>query len=405
MSTFWYRILHAFLVRLYFDKVTVVGAGHVPAGGPLLLLGLHRNGAVDAFVHHTIVRRIEFMISAQLRRSLLGRLFFDGFEVVREKDLDRTTEAKALNSRGLSQCVEHLKKGGCLCVFPEGTSSLGPRHLPFKSGAAHLALEFLEGTGGSLPIVPVGIHYEAPGEFRSRVELVFGPPISTDMPVASSRAVKLRELKRRFESSLEQVGVNVVSDEYQSVIQRLAYIATLGTKRSYFKSLKQLEHAIPAQLEDGWKQLSAEFGRPGLLFHQGVPLCPIFPMFVMFIVLALIGPITLAGWLLNAPPLLAGAWAGRRFADGPNVVSLWRILVGAPVFVVWVAALACLLILWGHPAWLACYALITFAALKLTRLTRKVIIEINNGLRHRDVRDRALRFHQQLLNTLPDETI
>ncbi|WP_395739845.1 1-acyl-sn-glycerol-3-phosphate acyltransferase [Prosthecobacter sp.] len=405
MSTFWHPIFHTFLAHLYFDKVTVVGAGHVPASGPLLLLGLHRNGAVDGFVYHSIVRRIEFMISVQLRKSLVGRVFFNGLEVARERDLSDAAESKAVNTRGLAQCVEHLRKNGCLCVFPEGTSSLGPRHLPFKSGAAHLALEILESSDGSLPIVPVGIHYEAPGEFRSRVEVVFGPPVSTEMPAEWSRAVKLRELKRRFESALEQVGVNVVSDEYQSTIQPLAYIATLGTRRSYFKSLKQLEHAIPTPLETGWRQLSADFVRPGLLFHQGVPLCPIFPLFVMFIVLVLIGPITLAGWLLNAPPLLAGAWAGQRFADGPNVVSLWRLLVGAPVFVAWVALLTVVLILSGHPAWLACYALITLATLKLTRLTRKVIIEINNGLRHRDLRGRALHFHQQLLSTLPDETI
>lgn len=405
MSTFWYRILHTILVHLYFDKVTVTGADHVPTGGPLLLLGLHRNGAADGFVYHTIVPRTEFMISVQLRRGLLRRLFFSGIEVARDKDLNRTPEAKALNARGMTQCVEHLKDGGALCVFPEGTSSLGPRHLPFKSGASHLALDFLESSGKPLWIVPVGIHYEAPGEFRSRVELVFGPPVSTAMPPGSSRIEKLRELRRRFESALEEVGVNVVSDEYQSVIQRLAYIATLGTKRSYFKSLKQLERTIPVPLEEGWKQLAAEFGRPGLLFHQGVPLCPIFPLWVMFVVLALIGPATLAGWLLNAPPLLAGAWAGRRLADGPNVISLWRILVGAPVFIVWVALLACTFALCGHPAWLAWYAIITYAALKLTRLTRKVIIEINNGLRHRDLRDRALHFHQQLLSTLPDEKI
>src|ERR1041385_6496227 len=36
------------------------------------------------------------------------------------------------------------RSGGELFVFPEGTSSLGPRHLPFKAGGAQLALDCLE---------------------------------------------------------------------------------------------------------------------------------------------------------------------------------------------------------------------------------------------------------------------
>ena len=405
MSGQWHRALHRFVVRLFFDRVSVLGAENLPTDGGVLLLGLHRNGAVDGFVYHMLAPQAVFMISVQLRRSLLGRIFFGGIEVARDKDRGKSPGAAALNARGMEQCVELLGHGGTLCVFPEGTSSLGPRHLPFKSGAAHVAFDCLAGPGKPPTVAPMGIYYEAPAEFRSRIEVVIGKPVSTEMPEGWSRVEKLRELKRRFEIALEEVGVNVVSDEYQDTIQRLSYIATLGTKRSYFRTLKQLEKSIPAPLEESWKRLAAEFHRPGLLFHQGVPLCPIFPLVLMFAVLAVIGPITLAGWLLNAPPLLAGAWAGRKFADGPNVITLWRMLVGVPVFVVWAASISLTLALLGHAAWIAVYAAVTFAALKLTRLTRKVVIEINNGLRHRDLRERALNFHQQLLSTLPDETL
>ena len=407
MSGLWHRTLHRFVVRLFFDRVTVLGAENLPAGGPALLLGLHRSGAVDGFVYHVPAPQAVFMISVQLLRSMLGRIFFSGIGVARDKDRDggKSPDARAVNARGMEQCLELLRRGGTLCVLPEGTSSLGPRHLPFKSGAAHVAFDYLAAPGRPLAIVPMGIHYEAPTEFRSRVEVVIGKPISTEMPDGWSRVDKLRELKRRFEIALEEVGVNVGSDEYQDTIQRLACIATLGTKRSYFRTLKQLEKEIPAPLEESWNALAAEFQPPGLLFHQGVPLCPIFPLVFMFAVLALIGPITLAGWLLNAPPLLAGAWAGRKFADGPNVITLWRMLVGVPVFVVWAAIISITFALLGHPAWIAVYAVITIAALKLTRLTRKVFIEINNGLRHRDLRERALGFHKQLLSTLPDETL
>lgn len=44
-----------------------------------------------------------------------------------------------------------------------------------------------------------------------------------------------------------------------------------------------------------------------------------------------------AGALANVPPLLAGWWAGRRFADDTNVITLWRVLVGVFVWWLWMA--------------------------------------------------------------------
>src|SRR5574341_1221764 len=60
----------------------------------------------------------------------------------------------------------------------------GPRHLPFKSGAAQLLLEYLDAPAPPLSVVPVGIHYEWPWAFRSRVEVVVGEPIPMELPAA-----------------------------------------------------------------------------------------------------------------------------------------------------------------------------------------------------------------------------
>ena len=101
--------------------------------------------------------------------------------------------------------------------------------------------------GPPLQVIPVGIHYECPWAFRSKVEVVLGKPISIELAPGSSRLGRLKELKRRIECGLEEVGVNVESAEHQDKIQRLAYAATLATKRSYFESLKALEGGVPME--------------------------------------------------------------------------------------------------------------------------------------------------------------
>src|SRR5438270_10483924 len=140
LAAFWYGSLHRLCCRLYFSQISVLNAERLPAKGPVLYVGLHRNGAVDGFIYHSLLPRAVFMISTQLRKNFFSRIFFDGIAVTRTKD----EGGRTLNSDALEHCLRLLRTGGELFVFPEGTSSLGPRHLPFKSGAVKLLLDYLE---------------------------------------------------------------------------------------------------------------------------------------------------------------------------------------------------------------------------------------------------------------------
>ena len=101
-----------------------------------------RHVALRRLPHRQVLHQPVFMISTQLRKNLFARMFFHGIAVTRTKDEgDRN-----LNEAALHECLEHLRAGGELVVFPEGTSSLGPRHLPFKSGAIWLLLDYLKST-------------------------------------------------------------------------------------------------------------------------------------------------------------------------------------------------------------------------------------------------------------------
>ena len=73
MTDLWYRGLHRFCTWVYFARVTVIYPERLPAAGPVLYLGLHRNGAMDGFVYHSLLPRARFLISTQLRRNPLVR--------------------------------------------------------------------------------------------------------------------------------------------------------------------------------------------------------------------------------------------------------------------------------------------------------------------------------------------
>ena len=162
-----------------------------------------------------------------MRRSFFARLFFSGIAVARKND----DEDRGQNAAALDQCRRLLADCGALVIFPEGTSSLGPAHLPFKSGAASIAVDALA-QGVPLSVVPLGIHYERAWAFRSKVEVVVGEPLDTSFAHGLSDLGRLKEMKRRMNAALELVGVNFPSVETQENAERLAYAATLGTRHA-----------------------------------------------------------------------------------------------------------------------------------------------------------------------------
>ncbi len=399
MTALWYYVWHWLCARSYFDRITVLHSERLPAGGPVLYVCLHRNGAVDGFIYRRVLPRGVFLISTQLLRSFFARLFFCGIAVARGKDDGDHSQ----NDAALRRCVQLLANGGELVVFPEGTSALGPRHLPFKSGAARIALEALA-RGVPLRIVPLGIHYERAWAFRSRVEVVVGEPISRELPADLSELGRLKEMRRRMTTALESVGANFPSAAAQANAERFAYAATLGTSRNYFDALKPLEVGVPEPLRARWQELESKLVANRMPLHQGVPLFPVGPWLRYALLLLALGPVVLAGAALNLPPLVAGWLAARKFADDRNVIALWRIMVGLPLFLIWFSVIAILLAFGAGWIWSLGYVLLSLAALKSLYRTKKLAVAVWNGLAHPSLARPAHEFHRSLLRHFSPET-
>src|SRR5204862_4654183 len=72
------RLWQRACARLWLARIRVLGREHVPASGPILYLGLHRNGAVDGFVCGSALPDPTFMVAARWTRNPFMRLFVDG---------------------------------------------------------------------------------------------------------------------------------------------------------------------------------------------------------------------------------------------------------------------------------------------------------------------------------------
>ena len=126
------------------NRVEVHGAEHVPTSGPFILAPVHRSNLDTPYAAATTRRRLRFMGKDSLWKFrpfgwLLSSL--GGFPVTRG----------SADREALKRCLDVLRGGEPVVLFPEGERKSGPLVQPLFDGAAYLASKT------NVPIVPVGI--------------------------------------------------------------------------------------------------------------------------------------------------------------------------------------------------------------------------------------------------------
>jgi 1-acyl-sn-glycerol-3-phosphate acyltransferase len=319
---------------LYFHKISRVGTGDIPEG-PVLFLGTHRNGILDALVYSNVLGRMTFVLAKRLHGNVLGRLFFGGIGVVRDKDArpDGATN-KSGNRQALKECRRYLVHGRRLFMFPEGSSSLGPRLQDIKPGAAKIVLSALSARP-DLSVVPVSVRYDRPWGFRSRAEVTLGDAIDL-------KDILAHPMTERFDLVHARIckGLHAITDEFQSAEQQEAFEVANNTRHLIGPGTAYDAPADeePADLEARWETLKEIASVNGARRYRRVPLYEEGGADAHVLKLVGLGPFVAFMALVNAPVLLGARLAGKKLARGTNVISLFRMLVGLPLMAIWGAA-------------------------------------------------------------------
>ena len=186
------RALARFLLYLFYRRIEVVGAEHVPAAGPLIVAANHHNSIVDAMLLLAVIpRSLRTLANAPLFRHPLVGPFL---RLVGALPVHRRQEAgddPGRNEALFAATTAALRAGGAILVFPEGRTQPEPALQVLRTGTARMLLAAEDGAPGGLRVtlLPVGLVFHRPGVFRAGRALVrIGPPVATREP-ASNPAV------------------------------------------------------------------------------------------------------------------------------------------------------------------------------------------------------------------------
>lgn len=299
--------------------------------GPLILISNHPNTLIDPlFVATSFYRRLSFLANASLfKNQLLGPLlhFFYCIRVERKQD----NNGRAVNNdKAFEQANRHLKEGGAIYIAPEGTSIIGKKVLPFKTGTARIAKSafMTMDEGQDLHILPVGLTYRNPSFFGTEVAVMVGPPISIEKNwslISSEGFEGIRKFTQLLEEAVKKLVIHCDSEEEEVLLDRLMEIGAnskqLSVRRWYetgkklSAEIKRLKEESPAQLEDLNKKVQVYFKQCQDLGisdygvanrHQG-------GLIVLSVILALGFPFFWIGLITHLVPVGLLVWISRNY--------------------------------------------------------------------------------------------
>jgi 1-acyl-sn-glycerol-3-phosphate acyltransferase len=155
-------------------RLKITGQEHIPRKGGFCLVSNHGSIFDIVLILAVVDRPVGFIAKKEL-----GYIPFLNFWIpcIGGLYIDRFNIRKALKT--INRGIAHIKSGGGMIIFPEGTRSKGRGLLPFRPGSLKLS------TKSGAPIVPMAITgsydvFEKTGVMRpADVTVTIAAPIST----------------------------------------------------------------------------------------------------------------------------------------------------------------------------------------------------------------------------------
>ena len=187
---FWFGKSVLALGMWLWHRVEFDGLENIPKEGGYIACANHRTNMDPVYLAWKLPQQLYFMAKAELFRIpvlgyLVGKL--GAFPVERGKG-DKTA---------LEYAEETVSNGRILGMFPEGSRSKDGKLQRGKSGVAVIAAH----TGAN--VLPVGIEFEEPLRFRSKVTIHYGKMIpSTELKIENNSPADIKAATKRIMSEI-----------------------------------------------------------------------------------------------------------------------------------------------------------------------------------------------------------
>lgn len=355
-----YRLLRPYVNRVarIFFRTTSYNFENVPKDDILIYAPNHQNALMDALaLLATVNTQVVFLARADIfKKKLFDKIltFLKILPIYRIRD---GKESLGNNNAIFQKTIDVLKNKNGLGILPEGTH-LGLRKLKtLKKGISRIAFEAEEANDFKLniKIIPVGLDWSNYINFRSKLFVYFGEPISVsdyyeEYKKNPPRGMNL--LRERLSKEMKKYMIHIDNEEHYDMIDSIRYIYLpnmikkmgfknekqpnqLFAQQNIIKKLNDLVQENPEQAQElNEKTLKYSELLKKLKFRHWVIQKANFTTISLIgqaILAILFLPLYIWGGILNYLPYKVPVWVTKNIKD-PQFLSSVRSVVGMLLF-------------------------------------------------------------------------
>ncbi len=355
------KLIAKIAVKIFFKKIQFTSLSNIPKNSPLIVVSNHPNTFMDAILIATLIdREFYFLTNASVFTNSWVKWFLKKLHTIPVYRKQDVKEGTPDNTKTFEACVQHLKNNGALIIFPEGISE-GKRQLQkFKTGTARIALQAEESTNFQLNLIilPVGINYSEPENFRSDVLIIAGKPIYVKDFQESYEYNHQDGVNRLTDSiylSVQQLVVDTQSDFEDELIQNIQTLFInqfdLNHNSIYgiFTIEKEIQSAIhyfseqkPYEFYDLTNEIKSYFYALKKYQFDDKTLANTQKLktiyrnsLLQFLVLVILSPIFALGWFTNWVPYTLPKLVATKITPYKEYHAGIKLITGLIVFPIW----------------------------------------------------------------------
>ncbi|MEK7253692.1 MAG: 1-acyl-sn-glycerol-3-phosphate acyltransferase, partial [Bacteroidota bacterium] len=363
------RILYHFfklLVRvgtwIYYSKITVQHGERSKISGACIVISNHPSTVLDPLNAAVRMQRIVFFLanSGLFKNPVAGWLLNKLYCIPVERQKDVPGRAPE-NSESLERATSFLTGGGCLYIAPEGNSYVERRLRKMKTGTARIAFaaESRNDFKLGLTILPIGLNYSSPTEFRSHLLTIFGEPVQVadfQKDWETDPVEGVRKFTAYLGERLSDLLIDTLDDAEDALLNRLEVLLQNENRlpnMAHFQRTKAVQahlQALRASDEEAFgdfeKQVAGYFEKLEALKISDLALILVFRNLQDFgklsLRLAALFPAFLLGYASNFLPCFFSKKINDWLNDDLSYVPTFKFLAGIVFFPIF----------WGLQIWL-----------------------------------------------------
>ncbi|MEZ4953390.1 MAG: 1-acyl-sn-glycerol-3-phosphate acyltransferase [Saprospiraceae bacterium] len=335
------------LVRwFYYAKRSLVNGGLRDYKGPCIVVSNHPGTLMDPLnVAVLMKRRVNFLANAGLFGNPFSNWFFSTFYCIKIERYSDTGGKPLNNKKAFKMAADHLTNDGCLYMAPEGGSHAGRLERQLKTGAARIALNTEEANDFNLGLVilPFGLNYSNPGQFRSSLMTVIGEPIKvSDFKEDWERdqIAAVRKLTAVLKERMEALLIIAVDEEEDQLLAK-AEIILQNEEGLDGSSLLARSQKVLAKMQSRRAEQPAfysSFKEKLESYFQKLKAVGIFDISVTgkkkipILLTALAAPVFLLGYLIHFLPAYLTKKISDKLSTDPAWLPTFKVMGGLVVY-------------------------------------------------------------------------